>query len=304
MIIVTVANKKVLNVLPAPLTVASIQLGIGAIYVCTLWMLNIRTVPKLSPSGIDLVKRVGFFHSAGQLLTVTALAAGTVSFAHIVKASEPFFSAGVSVIVFGRWMKTQVYLTMIPVVAGVAYACFQDTSFSFAALSAALGSNVAFALRAVYSKKGMEEYSGEDVTPANLYGTVTCFAFLLSMIPSILVESKTLPGMWSNAIENDNDNRLSLVIRIMISGLTHYLNNEVMYLALSNVHPVTLAVGNTLKRVFILFASVLVFKTPMSLQTGVGSATALGGLLLYSLARQHDEKGAAKRQSQVKRPRG
>ena len=44
-----------------------------------------------------------------------------------------------------------------------------------------------------------------------------------------------------------------------------------MYLALSNVHPVTLAVGNTMKRVFIMVASVMVFRNQISLQAGIGS---------------------------------
>lgn len=62
---------------------------------------------------------------------------------------------------------------------------------------------------------------------------------------------------------------------------------KVMYLALGSVHPTTLAVGNTMKRVFIVVASLLVFKTPISQMGMVGSAIAVGGVLVYSLARQH-----------------
>jgi solute carrier family 35 protein E1 len=63
-----------------------------------------------------------------------------------------------------------------------------------------------------------------------------------------------------------------------------------MYLALSNVHPVTLAVGNTMKRVFIVVASVLVFRNPISVQAAIGSAVGIGGVLLYSLAKQYYEE--------------
>mmetsp|Transcript_17310 Transcript_17310/g.37815 ORF Transcript_17310/g.37815 Transcript_17310/m.37815 type:complete len:419 (+) Transcript_17310:325-1581(+) len=289
-----IANKKVLNVLPAPLTVASIQLGIGAIYVRTLWLLHIRPSPRLAQSGISIVRRVGICHTAGQLLTVTALGAGTVSFTHIVKASEPFFSAAVSAIVFRRWMKLHVYATLIPVVGGVAYACLKDRYFSLVALLAALGSNIAFALRAVYSKAGMDEkYVGDDVTPANLYGSVTCFSFLLSLVPAVILEGASFPGLWHDATEEKDANGISsmaLIIRIVISGLTHYTNNEVMFLALSNVHPVTLAVGNTLKRVFIIIASVVVFNSPLDFRTAIGSAIGIGGVFSYSLAKQRYEK--------------
>ena len=296
-ILYNISNKKVLNVLPLPLTVASIQLGIGAMYVGAIWFLQIRPMPRLTPGGKEIVKRVGVCHMSGQILTVTALGAGTVSFAHIVKASEPFFSAAVSAVVFQRRMKPQVYATLLPVVGGVAYACLNDASFSLTALLAGLGSNVAFALRAVYSKAGMEEYIGDNVTAANLYGSVTLVSFLLSLLPALVFELTSLPGLWSEALRSMST--MALVWRILVSGITHYTNNEVMYLALSNVHPVTLAVGNTMKRVFLLIASVVVFHTPLSLQAGIGSSIGLSGVLAYSLARQYYENKEPNKQ-----PRG
>ena len=150
-------------------------------YVGTIWFLQIRPRPRLTPGGKVIVKRVGICHMSGQILTVTALGAGTVSFAHIVKASEPFFSAVVSAIVFQRWMKPQVYATLLPVVGGVAFACLNDASFSLTALLAGLGSNVAFALRAVYSKAGMEEHIG-DVTAAIVVGDRRMPARLLQVL--------------------------------------------------------------------------------------------------------------------------
>lgn len=60
-----------------------------------------------------------------------------------------------------------------------------------------------------------------------------------------------------------------------------------MYLALGSVHPTTLAVGNTMKRVFIVVTSLIVFKTPISNLGILGSAIAVGGVLVYSLTKQH-----------------
>lgn len=59
-----------------------------------------------------------------------------------------------------------------------------------------------------------------------------------------------------------------------------------MYLALGSVHPTTLAVGNTMKRVFIVVASLIAFKTPISNLGMLGSAIAVGGVLVYSLTKQ------------------
>jgi solute carrier family 35 protein E1 len=59
-----------------------------------------------------------------------------------------------------------------------------------------------------------------------------------------------------------------------------------MYVTLSKVHPITLAVGNTAKRVFIIVAGILVFSTPVTVQTAIGSTIGIGGVFVYSLMKQ------------------
>jgi solute carrier family 35, member E1 len=62
----------------------------------------------------------------------------------------------------------------------------------------------------------------------------------------------------------------------------------VAFLALDAVHPVTHAVGNTLKRVFVIVSSVVLFKTPVTNQGIIGSAIAIIGVLIYSLVKVRD----------------
>jgi solute carrier family 35 protein E1 len=287
-----IVNKKVLNVLPAPLTVGTIQFGIGALYASLLWITGLRATPKLTAKGKEICWKVGFYHSTGQLFTMISLGAAPVSFTHIVKALEPFFSALVSALVFGTWMKPQVYATLIPVVGGVGYACLKERHFSWLAFGFAMASNLAFALRAVMSKSGMNNYIGENMNSVNLFAAVTIAAFILSIPLAFALEKTSILGMWDAAVNGAKavTNAKELTKSVVLSGLFHYLNNEVMYLALSNVHPVTLAVGNTMKRVFIMVASVIVFRNPVSVQAGIGSAVGISGVLLYSLTKQYYEK--------------
>ena len=71
----------------------------------------------------------------------------------------------------------------------------------------------------------------------------------------------------------------------LLAGAFYYLYNEVAFLALGRVNPVTHAVGNTIKRVVIIIASVIAFNTPISTLGVIGSAIAITGTLLYSLAK-------------------
>jgi solute carrier family 35 protein E1 len=295
-VIYNIINKKLLNIVPAPLTVGTFQFGVGALYSSLLWLTRIRPTPKLTQTGKKISRSIGFYHSSGQLLSMVSLGAGPVSFTHIVKALEPFFSAVVSALVFGEWMKPQVYATLIPVVGGVGYACMKERSFSWLAFWTAMASNIAFALRAVVSKSAMGNNIGENLNSVNLFGVVTWDAFFLSIPIALMFEYSSILPLWNKAVSGEN--ALTTVPELwkslIISGLFHYLNNEVMYLALGNVHPVTLAVGNTMKRVFIIVASVLVFRNPVSSQAMIGSTVGIGGVLLYSLTKQHYENLAKK----------
>lgn len=289
-VVYNIVNKKVLNVLPAPLIVGSIQFGVGALYCTIVWLLKFRPYPTLTKEGRTAVASVGAYHMLGQLATMIALGAGPVSFTHIVKAVEPFFSAMVSGFYFKKWMQPQVYATLIPVVGGVGYACLKELNFSWLAFGAALSSNLFFALRAVRSKVALQSGAGAgtNLTAPNMFGLVTMTAFLISIPVALFQEGSGFLSLWSAAVEQV-ESKTQLIRGIFLSGLFHYLNNEVMYMALGSVHPVTLAVGNTMKRVFILVASVLVFRNPVTVQAGIGSAVGISGVLLYSLTKQYYE---------------
>jgi len=84
-------NKKVLNIIPAPLSVGSIQFGVGGLYAALLWITGLRACPELTAKGKEVCWKIGAYHSSGQLLSMVSLGAGPVSFTHIVKALEPFF---------------------------------------------------------------------------------------------------------------------------------------------------------------------------------------------------------------------
>ena len=136
-----------------------------------------------------------------------------------------------------------------------------------------------------------ENTTPSKISATNLFAAVTCISFIISIPLTVMIEGNILWDIINlNAKEREVSNKeqsdRATLLYMVISGIFHYLNNEVMYLVLSNVHPITLAVGNTMKRVFIIVASVIVFSTPVSLQTAIGSAIGIGGVLLYSLMKQ------------------
>ncbi|XP_061355402.1 triose phosphate/phosphate translocator, chloroplastic-like isoform X2 [Gastrolobium bilobum] len=79
-------------------------------------------------------------------------------------------------------------------------------------------------------------------------------------------------------------------------GMFYHLYNQVATNTLERVAPLTHAVGNVLKRVFVIVFSILVFGNKISTQTGIGTAIAIAGVAIYSLikARMEEEKRETK----------
>eukprot|EP00612_Vaucheria_litorea_P004557 CAMPEP_0171461842 /NCGR_PEP_ID=MMETSP0945-20130129/6124_1 /TAXON_ID=109269 /ORGANISM="Vaucheria litorea, Strain CCMP2940" /LENGTH=395 /DNA_ID=CAMNT_0011988261 /DNA_START=40 /DNA_END=1227 /DNA_ORIENTATION=+ len=279
-------NKKTLNMISAPLTLSALQLVVGVVYVGLLWLFRLRSAPGLSIENIKVLNPIGFCHAASHLSAVVGLGAGSVSFAHIVKAMEPFFTALFSAIFLKQFFPLPVYASLIPVVAGVALASLKELNFSIVALGGAMGSNVAAASRAILAKKSMSAPKGTNMGPANLYGVLTIIATIVLVPIAAILEGPKIMALWDAAVSKGFAGEL-ITRHALLSGLYFYLYNEVAFLALDAVHPVVHAVGNTLKRVFVIASGVILFGnqiTPLGL---VGSALAIVGVLVFSLVKEY-----------------
>merc|ERR1719160_723101 len=148
-----------------------------------LWATGLRKAPKIGLDGWKTLIPIGAAHALGHAGAVIALGAGAVSFAQTVKAAEPVFTCVLSYIVLGSVLKWQVYATLFPIIAGVSLASLKELSFTWKALWGALASNIAFASRAVLSKKTMNNPDdvAENMDAKTLYGVLTIMAFLYSL---------------------------------------------------------------------------------------------------------------------------
>jgi len=278
-------NKRSLNILDFPWTVATLQMATGILYFVPMWLLGLRKAPKLSGSDLKTLFPLALCHTGVHVGAVIALGAGAVSFAHIVKASEPVVTCVLNAVLLGQILPTKVYMTLLPIIGGVAIASMKELSFTYLALGAAMLSNVSSAARGVLSKKTMSgKKVGENLDAQNLYAVLTAMSTLI-LIPLMFgIEGTGMFKAMSSLVSAGDYTMKTLATLLGLGGATYYAYNEVAFLALGKVNPVTHAVGNTIKRVVIIVASVIAFKTPMSTGSIIGSTIAILGTLLYSLA--------------------
>merc|ERR1711988_1754478 len=121
---------------------------------------------------------VALIHGAGQCVTVMSLGACSLAFVNVVKSLEPFFNVVFGAIFMNDILPWQVNACLIPVVLGVAIASAAELNFSWDCFAYAMGSNLAFSLRGVLTKKSSSAPKGENMDAGNTFAIVTAIAFL------------------------------------------------------------------------------------------------------------------------------
>ena len=282
-------NKKVLTMAPAlTYTTGFLQLLIGLVYVLPLWGFGLRKKPEVSTEELKALLPLALCHLGTHLGAIVSLGAGAVSFTHIVKAAEPAVSAALSAVVLKSFLPVPVYLSLIPVMGGVALASLGELSFTWLAFLSAMVSNVSSAARGIVGKLQMGKSLGKNMDAMNLYAVMTILSAIMCLPVTLAMEGRNIVPTLQALSAAGTLNKF--LLQSFITAMFYYSYNEVAFLTLDNVSPVTHALGNTIKRVAIIITSVLVFGTKLTSRGVLGSSIAIAGVLLYSLL----PKGKAK----------
>ena len=179
---------------------------------------------------------IALCHTGVHVRAVIALGAGAVSFARIVKASEPVVTCGLNALLLGQVLPLHVYLTLLPIIGGVATASMKELSFTVLALASAMLSNVSSAARGVLSKMTMSgKQIGENFDAQNLYAVLTAISTLILIPLMLAVEGTALIPAFKSIVAAGTFTNKSLLTLIGLGGATYYAYNEVAFLALGKV---------------------------------------------------------------------
>jgi solute carrier family 35 protein E1 len=280
-----ITNKLALNAAGGasgfPMTIATLQLGVGVIYALFLWLApDARKRPTITTKDYIKTLPVGFTAAGAHAASVFALSAGAVSFAQIVKAAEPAFAAVLGSLFYGASVSTAKWLCLIPVIGGVIMASLGELSFAWAALGTAAIANVFAAVKANENKKLMntEGLSERLGSVGNQFALTTINAFLFCLPLMFLTEGHKLGAFWELC------KTTPVVLNNMIfSGLWFYLYNELATLTIKKTGAVTQSVANTAKRVIVIIVVALVMGESLGVLKLVGCGIGIGGVFLYSI---------------------
>merc|ERR1712032_168341 len=264
-----------------PMTISSLQLGVGCIYALFLWAApDARSVPSVTKGDIVKMLPVAFCFMGAHSASVFALSAGAVSFGQIVKSAEPAFAAVLSQFVYGKKISKAKWLCLPVVIGGVILASVKELDFAVSALVSACIANMFAAFKGNENKKLMETEGLKDRlgSVGNQFAITTIMGFLISIPVMFLKEGskfgqfveacKTTPAVWHNLIA---------------SGLYFYGYNELATMTLKKTGAVTQSVANTAKRVIVIVGVALVLGESLDPIKLLGCGIGIGGVFLYSI---------------------
>ena len=264
-----------------PVTISSLQLGVGCIYGIFLWLApDARAAPKITMDDIVKMLPVAFCFMGAHSASVFAMGMGAVSFAQIVKSAEPAFAAVLSQFVYGKSVSKAKWLCLPVVIGGVILASVKELDFAWSALISACIANMFAAVKGNENKKLMETPGIRERigSVGNQFAITSILGFLLSLPLIALKEGsrfgefvqicKTTPAVWLN---------------LVASGLYFYGYNEVATMTLKKTNAVTQSVANTAKRVIVIVGVALVLGESLDPIKLLGCSIGIAGVFLYSI---------------------
>ncbi|GKC14280.1 glucose-6-phosphate/phosphate translocator 1, chloroplastic-like protein [Tanacetum coccineum] len=252
-VIFNIYNKKVLNAFPFPWLTSTLSLAAGSLIMLVSWGVKVAEAPN---TDLDFWK---------SLFPVC-----------ISTYNGPFPHCS-----FGETFPMPVYLSLIPIIGGCGLAALTELNFNMTGFMGAMISNLAFVFRNIFSKKGMK---GKSVSGMNYYACLSILSLLILTPFAIAVEGPQVWAVgWQKAITEIGPH---FIWWVAAQSIFYHLYNQVSYMSLDEISPLTFSIGNTMKRISVIVSSIIIFRTPVQPVNALGAAIAVFGTFLYSQAKQ------------------
>lgn len=274
-------NKVVFKYFPFPWTVSTVHVVVGLAYCIIVYLLGMKSWSfgrPINKQEFGTVFPPAAMHALGHIAANISFAAVAISLTHTVKTLEPAFNVVLSQLILGVSTPLPVVATLVPIIVGVGMASAGELSFNWEGFLSAMASNVTFAFRAVWGKGAMTK----TLDSTAVYAYTTLVSVIICLPLALIVEGGSLKAGVDAAIAQVGAQRFYL--DLLTIGILYHLYNQFAFNTLQRVSPVSHGVCNVVKRVAIIFSSVIFFNQKLTTQTLIGTVIALIGTWLYTEA--------------------
>lgn len=198
-----------------------------------------------------------------------------VSFMQTVKSLVPAFTVFLQTALLKQYSSKMTYLSLVPVVGGVALASFTEVNFEIVGFTAALVASFTTSVQSVVSS--MLLTGALRLDSINLLYYMAPVSFIL-IFPAALINELEL----IKAYDFEKYGTSFVFMNLFISGIVAYLLNICVFFAIKSTSPLTFTVFGNLKVVFVIIISVLIFKNEITWWNALGCFIAVIGIIWYN----------------------
>ncbi|XP_063973155.1 solute carrier family 35 member E1 homolog isoform X1 [Diachasmimorpha longicaudata] len=286
-----VVGKLLLSEFPYPMTVTMVQLtSITALSGPFFNMWGVRKSKSDISWGyyLRLIVPLALGKFLANVFSHVSIWKVPVSYAHTVKATMPLFTVFLSRIILREKQTCRVYLSLVPIVGGVAIATLTELSFNVIGLVSALASTMAFSLQNIYSKKVLCDTGIHHLRLLFILGRLALFLFLPVWL------AYDLRTLINESVTHSISTKV--IGLLILDGVLNWLQNIIAFSVMSIVTPLTYAVANASKRIFVIAVTLFILGNPVTGLNIFGMTLAIIGVFCYNKAK-YDQRQAATKES-------
>ena len=213
-----------------------------------------------------------------------ALQYAGITLTYVMKAGIPVFTVLICA-AMGQKFSTLIYISLIPICAGVALACMGDISFSVIGLAAGLCSclsqtcmNISIKnvrLKTGYS--GMQAFMGMAIVASGLCVPMAIITGMLQPDQHSPIEK-----LWGAFDLGSSQGDYWPLFLVVAAALAYHIEYAFNFVFLGYVSSVAFSVCDIARRVGIIVMGSFVFSKALTHMNWIGIIVAMGGVLWYS----------------------
>ncbi|KAG2226556.1 hypothetical protein INT45_005042 [Circinella minor] len=276
-LVLTLYNKVILSLFqfPFPWTLTAIHTACGAVGSYIFWRCNVFSPAKLGRRENTIMIAFSALYTINIAISNVSLNLVTVPFHQVVRAMTPVFTIMLSVMFLSKSYSTMTYISLLPVVAGVAFATFGDYDYTAWGFFLTVLGTVLAAIKTVVTNR--VQVGRLKLHPLDL---------LLRMSP--LACAQTLVYSYASGEMEQvyrfylTDFTWTLAFALLVNGIIAFFLNVVSFTANKKTSALTMTVAGNVKQVLSIVLAVIIFNLTITWTNALGILLTLAGGAWYT----------------------
>ncbi|CAO3647510.1 unnamed protein product [Cunninghamella blakesleeana] len=285
----TLYNKIILSMFefPYPWALTAVHTFCGAIGSFIFWKVDLFTPSQLGDKENIVMLLFSFLYTINIAISNVSLNLVSVPFHQVVRAMTPVFTIMLSVMFLSKSYSTLTYISLFPVVAGVAFATFGDYNYTAIGFFLTVLGTVLAAIKTVVTNR--VQVGKLKLHPLDLLLRMSPLACIQTLLYSYATGEMELVQEFISTKAS-----WSFMFVLLINGILAFFLNVVSFTANKKTSALTMTVAGNVKQVLSIVLAVIIFKYPLTWMNSIGILLTLAGGAWYTKVEMNEKNRSKK----------